>query len=321
MRVLLLGWADAQGCPTQATGLAGALAAAGHDVRLITRLEADGTPPAVPGVEVHAVTDAPPIVPAQMADPLLTALAFAGRATSVAVRRIEERPVDLVHAEGWRTGPTVAALRESHGVPVLAVLEPGERDGTGPRAETAAALADAADLVVRRSPRDRATHHLPVGTDVPARRPGPPPPRGPIRLVVGAGTDHRTAAGVLRGHLTRPRRISGTWTRRPHAAVVMDPTAVDEVVAAWARGIPVVTVPGPTGDLVEAAGNGVVADDDTSTGPALDALVEDSERVEALGAASWLAAQAHRWDAVTTVWVGAAASVVGGGAPHLHAAG
>lgn len=321
MRVLLLGWDGTEGCPAQAAGLAGALAAAGHDVRLVTRLRPDGTPPAVDGVEVHAVTDAPPIVPQQMTDELLAALAFAGRATSVAVRRLEERPVDVVHAEGWWTGPTVSALGTSHDVPVVAVLEPGEHDTAGPRAEVAAALADRADLVVRRSPVDRATHHLPVGTDLPSRRPGPPPSRGPVRLVVDVASEHRSVAAVLRGSLSTPRRVSGTWTRRPLVAVVLAPAAVEEVVGAWARGVPVVTVPGPTGDLVEAAGGGVVVDDEPGVGPAVDALVEDPARVEALGAAGWLAVQVHRWDVVATVWEGAAASVVDSSAPHLHAAG
>ena len=144
---------------------------------------------------------------------------------------------------------------------------------------------------------------------------------------VGLGCVHSkasapsSAAAALRGHLTTPRRISGTWTRRPHVAVVLDASAVDEVVAAWARGVPVVTVPGATGDLVEAAAAGVVADDERQVGPAVDALVEDSARVEALGAAAWLAVQVHRWDTVATVWEGAAADVVAGDTPHLHAAG
>ena len=324
MRVLLLAWGVGTGPhgPTpQAAGLARSLAGVGHDVRLVTRRDPSAPPPAVDGVEVHAVADAPPIVPAGMAAPSLDALGFAGRATSVAVRRLEERPVDVVHAEGWATSTVVAALRHSHDVPVLAVVEPWEAGAADPTvAELAGALEAAADTRLRRTP-GRAPA-LPVGSDLPARRPGPPPPRGPVHLTAPPGVAHRAAAGRLRAALTAPRRIASSRARRPAVVVVLDPHDLDAVARGWTAGVPVVTVTGPTGTLVEETGTGVVAPDAAAVAAAVDGLLADRARVEALGAAAVAVASRHTWSRVATAWTTlAAATAQQAPRPRLRATG
>lgn len=324
MRVLVLAWGvDADAVPASAHGLARALAVADHDVVLVTRLAPDADPPVIDGVEVHAVTDAPPIVPAQMDDPLLRALAFAGRATSVAVRRIEERGVDVVHAEGWQAGPVVTALRHSHDVPVVAVVEPWDLEGEGPVADTALAVAEVADVTMCRAPAGDEGSGLPVGVALPPRRPGPPPARGPLHLAVRSGDDHRVIATAIRERLAVARRISGTWTRRPFAAVVLDPQDLRTVAQAWATGIPVVTVDGPTGELVRTTGSGVVvADDPGAVAAAVDGFAGDRGHAAELGAAAVAAAGRHDWAATVEVWEAAAAAArERAGGRRLHAAG
>ena len=327
MRVVLLAWEVGSSRPAlapQAAGTARALADDGHRVRLVTRLPEGTQPPRLPGVEVHAVADAPPIVPPSMAGATMGALGFAGRATSVAVRRLGEEPVDLVHAEGWATTPVVAALQHSHDVPVLAVVEPWEvaaDDATV--AELAAALVAGADVRAARAPG--AARGLPPGADLPDRRPGPPPARGPVHLVAPTAVRHRAVARALRASLPTPRRISRSWSRRPAVVVVLDPTDLDTPVRALAAGVPVLTVGGPAGALVTAAGGGVVLGDSPSLAEvvaAVQALLADRPRAVALGAAASAAAASHAWSAVARRWRGlATAAAARRAGARLHAAG
>ena len=327
MRVLLLAWEAGSSRPalaSQPAGLACALADDGHRVRLVTRLPEGARPPRLPGVEVHAVTDAPPIVPPSMADAMLGALGFAGRATSVAVRRLEEEPVDLVHAEGWATAPVVAALQHCHDVPVLGVVEPWEAGADDPTvAELAASLVARAD--VRAARAAGAAGALPPGTSLPVRRPGPPPAKGPLHLVAGPAARHRAVARVLRAALPAPRRISRSWSRRPAAVVVLDPTDLDAAVRGLGVGVPVVTVAGPTGALVAAAGAGVVLAAGSApeeVAAAVRALLADRERWVTLGAAAATAATHHGWPAVAGRWRELAGTAVARrGGPHLHTTG
>ncbi len=318
MHVLLLAWGVGEG-PSgpspQAAGLARALVAAGHEVRLVTR--ADAALPALDGVEVHAVVDAPPIVPVAMRDPALDALAFAGRAVSVAVRRLEERPVDVVHAEGWATGPVVAALRESHDLRVVAVADALTVAGDA-AAGMAAALADDADLCVSRV-GDGA--RLPPGVDLPTRRPGPPPARGPVLLRSAPDEDHRTVARDLRAALPGPRRITRSWARRPAAVVVLDPTDLDTVVRGLAAGVPVVAAAGPVGTVVEAAGAGVVVRGRDDAAAATAQVLADPGLASRWGTAAAAAAAEHAWPRVAARWAElAATAVTRADRPRLRAA-
>lgn len=318
MRVLLLAWGvgdEPRGPSPQAAGLAVALAAAGHEVRMVTR-HGDGTP-ALDGVEVHAVVDAPPIVPAPLREPALDALAFAGRATSVAVRRLEERAVDVVHAEGWATQPVVAALRQSHDVPVVAVVEPPADTATTPGAMAAALVADADVRVARSGPGRR----LPAGVQLPARTPGAPPRRGPVLLAVGPSDDHRAAARRLRAAMPAPRRVTRSWARRPSVVVVLDPTDVDTVVRGLAHGVPVVAADGPAGEIVAGTGAGEVVADAGRAAVLVARLLADQDAAATCGAAARAAVADHDWARVATAWQRHATSALqGAAAPRLRAA-
>lgn len=334
MRVLMLSW-DARaadgGLAPQARGLAGALASAGHTVRLITRLAADRSPPQLPGVEVHAVGDAPPIVPAPLDEPLLAALAFAARVTSVAVRRLEEAPADVVHAEGWQTGPVVAALRSTHDVPVVAVPDGPMPPGDASVRDVVAQLVADADRVLLRGPVGRAASgevgpdhgRLPPGVDVPARLPGPPPARGGLLLVAPPDRDHRRFARQLRDHSDIERRISRSWRRRPFAVAVLDPTDLDSAARGLGAGVPVLAVDGPVGELVRDTGAGVVvAPSAAAVAAELDRLARRPARAAQFGKAASAAAAELAWPAVAEAWRGIVAPIAATSTPRrLHAAG
>lgn len=333
MRVLVLSW-DASavdgGLDPQAAGLAAALAAHGDDVRLVTRLGEDLHPPDVPGVEVHAVTDAPPILPADLDGPLLAAQAFAARATSVAVRRLEERDVDVVHAVGWQTQPVVAALRATHGPPVVVVLGRAEVAPDRPAALHATARQLAADAAVVLGPTatdQRALHEatgaaagvLPPGTGLPARSPGPPPAAGPLHLVAAPGQDHRATARGIREASGDRRRITRSWRRRPFAVAVLDPHDVTTAVRALALGVPLVATAGPVGELASASGGGLVVEPSPgAVAAAVDRLAAEPDLAAVLGATGAAAATHHAWPAVAAAWRRAVAPVLRDPATRLH---
>lgn len=324
MRVLILSW-DARGTDPglspQSAGLASALVAAGHDVRLITRLPEGARPATIAGVEVHAVPDPPPVLPPSIDRPLVAALGFASSAGSVAARCIDQRPVDVVHVEGWQPAAVATSLQTSHDAVVVAALGAGDLtpssirhgDDTDLVVQTAAELAKRARLVMVRSvaaaavvARSTGVEAAVVtpGVDRPARRPGPPPSRGPVVLVAPPGSDHRRFGAALREHLTRPRQITGSWRRRPHAAVVLDPDDVGSALRALASGVPVLAAAGPVGDLVRASSAGWVVD------PAHDVLAEHLDGLDrdpglaaSMGAAAVEAVEArHAWDVVASDW-------------------
>lgn len=337
MRVLVLSWdplAGDGGLDPQAAGLAVALAAAGADVRLVTRLGegCEGRqPPALPGVEVHAVTDAPPILPAQLDGPVLAAQAFATRAMSVVARRVRERAVDVVHAVGWQTQPVVAALRAAHGVPVAAVLTRSDVATDRPTAVRASArqLAADADVLLAPTHTDQQALHgalgvaarvLPPGTDLPARSPGPPPAAGPLHLVAGPGQDHRAVARGIREAAEHRRRITRGWRRRPFAVAVLDPGDVTTAVRAMALGVPLVATAGPVGELASATGGGLLADPTAAAIAAVaDRLAADPDLAAVVGARGAAAATHHAWTGVAAAWRRAVAPVAGGPGLRLHA--
>jgi hypothetical protein len=163
-------------------------------------------------------------------------------------------------------------------------------------------------------------------------------------LVVPSGVVHRDLAARIRRGLAAPRRVSRSWGRRPLAVAVLDPHDLDSTVRAMARGVPVVAVPGPTGDLVAASAAGevlpapvgaavaAVAAGAPTAEPvariaravtaAVDRLVADPSRTVAFGAAAGDAAASHDWSTVAAAWTTAAARATRHrGRPRLHAAG
>jgi len=336
VRVLVLSWdalAPSAWVAPQAAGLAVALAASGDDVRLVTRLGPDRRRPQLPGVEVHAVPDAPPIVSPELRTAPIAALGFASRAAAVAGRRLEERPVDAVHAEGWQTGPVAASLSISHDVAIVAAVdlgdrEPGDNDD-GPEAyarATGRELARSASLVVYRSapaatrtavlaPRSSsATAVVVPGVDTASRRPGPPPAAGPVWLVPPGrcGTAHRDFARALRVAMDHRRAIAGTPTRRPFAAAVLDPHDLDAALTALALGVPLLAAAGPVGDLAVASGGGrLVAPTPAGVAAALATLRRDPAAAAALGrSGSSYVATSHTWSTAASSWRAAVAAVV-----------
>lgn len=335
--MLVLSWdpRGAHGGPTpQAAGLARTLAASEDEVTLVTRAVDDAGSPQVDGVEVHAVADAPPIIPAQLDEARMAAEAFAARAMAVTVRRLAEDPVDLVHAVGWQTGPVVAGLRTTHDVPVVATLGAADLDaGRVGRlaAATAARLAGDADVVVTATDHDAAALRaataqpvavVPPGVELPPRSPGTPPARGPLHLVAPPGAQHRGVAAAVRAATQHPRRITRSWRRRPFAVAVLDPADVDAAVRALALGVPLLAVDGSVGELATRTGGGlVVAPTGAAVGAAVDRLAADPRLAAALGEVGAAAAVAHGWPRVADGWRATVGRHLPLGAPRLHTAG
>lgn len=333
MQVLVLAW-DAPGVEpdAQAVGLAETLASGDDEVCLVTR-EGAQVEDVPAGFDVLPVGDAPPIVPAELAAPRLSAEAFAARAMAGAVRWLRDRPSAVVHAVGWWTGPVVAGLQDALDVPVVARLTGADvaaADDDGGRAAVGARLARDADAVVVPTRHDAdvlaATSDVdatvvPPGVVLPRRSPGPPPARGPLHLTVRPGASHRAVAARLRGAIATPRRITQRWHRRPFAVVVLDPHAVDAAVRALAAGVPLLAVEGPVGELATTTGGGlVVPPDAAAVGAAVDRLAVDPTLAAALGEVGAAAAVEHGWATVAARWRQVVVGHLLQADVHLHAA-
>jgi glycosyltransferase involved in cell wall biosynthesis len=243
---------------------------------------------------------------------LVAVLSAASRATAVAVRWLEEEPADIVHVEGWSAAPTALALHTTHALPAVSVVTPRDvAPGDGPddaaRHELVDALAALGPVLLRGTAPDA----LPHGTDLPSRRPGPPPAAGPVLLVPAPGVSPRAAAAALRARLGG-HRVGTTTRRRPVVVAVTDPHAVDAALRGLARGVPVVAVRGGEAATVVARAGGLVVDDDTALADAVARLLADPDGRATLGAAAAAHARtAHGWPVVAAAWARAAASAGG----------
>jgi glycogen(starch) synthase len=105
--------------------LAESLAAAGHDVTVVTQQPA-GAPAdeIVCGVRVVRVPDDPPLVPRE--DLLAWVMAFNHALARTALRVANETPFDVVHAHDWLVAHAAIAVKDVTGVPLVATMHATE---------------------------------------------------------------------------------------------------------------------------------------------------------------------------------------------------
>ncbi|BCJ41751.1 glycogen synthase [Actinoplanes ianthinogenes] len=146
-RILLLSWEYPPllvgGLGRHVHALAGALAAAGHEVTVVTR-QAPGAPPVehTEGVRVIRAAEDPPAFEVTGGDLLGWALAFNHALTRAALGAIRAATVrgqrfDLVHAHDWLVAHTAVTLRDHLDVPLVATIhatESGRHQGWLPAA-------------------------------------------------------------------------------------------------------------------------------------------------------------------------------------------
>ncbi|WIN00912.1 glycosyltransferase family 4 protein [Actinoplanes oblitus] len=118
--------------------LAGALAAAGHEVTVVTR-QAPGAPRVehLEGVRVIRAAEDPPAFEVTGGDLLGWALAFNHALTRAALRAVRGHRYDLVHAHDWLVAHTAVTLRDHLDVPLVATIhatESGRHQGWLPGA-------------------------------------------------------------------------------------------------------------------------------------------------------------------------------------------
>ncbi|GAA4590010.1 glycogen(starch) synthase [Actinoplanes octamycinicus] len=141
-RILLLSWEYPPllvgGLGRHVHALAGALAAAGHEVTVVTR-QAPGAPPVehVEGVRVIRAAEDPPAVDVTGGNLLGWTLAFNHALTRAALRAARGHRYDLVHAHDWLVAHTAVTLRDHLDVPLVATIhatESGRHQGWLPAA-------------------------------------------------------------------------------------------------------------------------------------------------------------------------------------------
>lgn len=161
--ILWLSWdigAGDGGLSRQSAGLAGQLAADGHDVVVVTR-QAERAPRSVGAARCVRAAEPPPIMTWQAGGRMDRALAFATPAVARIVRELD-RPPEVVVADGWQAGlvgRALATMWPATFVQVVPGLEVRRRAlGDVPDQDTEhvaaieAATAAAADLVLARGP-------------------------------------------------------------------------------------------------------------------------------------------------------------------------
>lgn len=127
MRILLLAWDTEPGFASylgrQVPGLAGRLAAAGHEVHLATDPVTSERVRTRDGLEVLEVVEAPPIVPPEPGSVVAEVLAADTCLQVAGSRLLLDRGVDLIHAFGWQVGYAAIGLRTTFdGLPLVATL-------------------------------------------------------------------------------------------------------------------------------------------------------------------------------------------------------
>lgn len=312
MRVLVLSWdvSDPRGGPTPgAAALASALADHGDRARLITRHPERSTPGTVPGVEVHAVPDAAPIIPLEVGGHLARVLAFSSRASTAAVRMLEQEAVDVAFIDGWQPTYAATAMRSTHEVPLVANITASWFTRRGPHLDDDGTLLHqiewwlsyearrivsatpdgVADLArVLQIPATKLAV-LPMPMEVPTTSPTPPKPDGPVLVVPPADTNDRAYLLAVRRHLADPPRLTTTWRSRPAAAVVLDDAGHHLAVRALASGVPLAVLdqPGLAGLVLDhATGRLVPVRDPEAVAEAIDTMRSspDSGRAMAMHA-------------------------------------
>ena len=136
MKVLLLSWEYpplmAGGLGRHVHALSHALAAAGHDVTVVTRAPAvaDGSPGAEPErdgqLTVVRVPEDAPLLPAGEHTPFAAALAMNHALTRAALRAARTTGFDVVHAHDWLVAHSAVTVREQLGCPLVTTVHATE---------------------------------------------------------------------------------------------------------------------------------------------------------------------------------------------------
>ncbi len=129
MRVLMLSWEYPPlvygGLSRHVQGLSESLAAAGHDVVVLTQLTDDAPPDAVVGgVRIVRVPQDPPLVP--MDDLLAWTMALDHALTRAALAVGSGWQPEVVHGHDWLVAHTGATLKEAWSVPLVATVHATE---------------------------------------------------------------------------------------------------------------------------------------------------------------------------------------------------
>jgi glycogen(starch) synthase len=131
MRVLMLSWeyppVMVGGLGRHVHALATSLAAAGHDVTVVTR-HAEGAPLSEhrEGVHVVRAPEDPPAFPLETPSLLAWTMAFNHTLTRAALRAAGTGRYDVIHAHDWLVTHTAVTLKEHLGAPLVATIHATE---------------------------------------------------------------------------------------------------------------------------------------------------------------------------------------------------
>jgi glycogen(starch) synthase len=131
LRVLMLSWefppVVVGGLGRHVHHLSTALAAAGHEVTVVTR-HAAGAPleEYVEGVRVIRAPEDPPLFPLSTPSLLAWTMAFNHSLTRAALRAVETGEYDVIHAHDWLVTHTAVTLKEHLDLPLVATIHATE---------------------------------------------------------------------------------------------------------------------------------------------------------------------------------------------------
>lgn len=131
MRILLLSWEHPPrvvgGLGRHVGALTRTLAAAGHDVHVVTRGHPDAPNEEYrDGVHVVRVGEAPPVIPFDAQNLVPWVLAFNNGLQAAAHRVLREHEVDVIHAHDWLVAYAAAGLKVAHDLPLVATIHATE---------------------------------------------------------------------------------------------------------------------------------------------------------------------------------------------------
>jgi glycogen synthase len=130
-RILMLSWeyppVVVGGLGRHVHALARSLAAAGHDVTVVTR-HAPGAPvdEYAEGVRIVRAPEDPPLFPLATPSLLAWTMAFNHTLTRAALRAAETGEYDVIHAHDWLVTHTAVTLKEHLGIPLVATVHATE---------------------------------------------------------------------------------------------------------------------------------------------------------------------------------------------------
>src|SRR4051794_10415249 len=131
LRIMMLSWeyppVVVGGLGRHVHALARSLAAAGHDVTVVTR-HAPGAPvdEYAEGVRIVRAPEDPPLFPLATPSLLAWTMAFNHTLTRAALRAAETGEYDVIHAHDWLVTHTAVTLKEHLGIPLVATIHATE---------------------------------------------------------------------------------------------------------------------------------------------------------------------------------------------------